>query len=803
MKYNEMLLTAAVTLTTVCCGVSDRQIGGDRIWYKSAADVYTEDQTRAFKNDEAWNLALPIGNGVLGGMVYGGIERERVQLSHKEMWSGGPSTTDNNPKAYESQQKVRDLLWQKKYTEAEKLMQQSQVCGNAGSGSGNADSNKVPYGSFQTLGDLFIDFETGDKISVTDYERELNLNDGVAKVSFRSGDGADVVREYFSSYPDGVMVIRLNSGVDGGLNFSTTINRPELSITESDGDELTMHGTLNSYIDGQDGLRYYVRMKVLNDGGECTVTGDKITVRGSDSATILLTAQTNYTGKHPSYLDPEFRETTKDVIARAESQGYDKLRSNHVKDHSALYGRVELKVANPLPDTIPTDVMIDRYKQGEINPRIEELLFKMGRYMLIASSRDNTILPANLQALWTNKLQSPWNGDYHMNINLQMNYMPAEVTNLSEMHTVLLDFVENLYEPASQTAKVHYNSDAWSVHTPVNPWGFTAPGEQYSWGAHIAATGWISSHFWEHYAFTMDKEYLSRIFPMLEKASQLYLDWLTVNPQTGLLVSGPSTSPENGFKTEGYTGALCMGPTHDHQVIRDLFNNTMEAAAILGIENDTISAIKEKCALLTPTKIGSDGRIMEWDEEYEETDPTHRHLSHLYGLFPGREITPDKTELTQAARLSMESRLKGMQHTVGWSTAWYGMLYARLYDGINAESMINNYVKSCISDNIFSNCWGVFQCDANFGITAAIAEMLIQSHNNGKVELLPALPPSWNTGEYKGLCARGGYVFDVKWENGKATEIYVTSKFDASPVISFNGTEQKVELKTAERTKLL
>ena len=431
---------------------------------------------------------------------------------------------------------------------------------------------------------------------------------------------------------------------------------------------------------------------------------------------------------------------------------------------------------------------------------LNELIFQYGRYLLISSSRPGT-LPANLQGIWANKIQTPWNGDYHTDVNIEMNYWAAEVTNLSEMHLPLFDLIENLVEPGEKTAKIQYNLNGWVVHPITNVWGYTSPGESASWGMHTGAGAWICSHIAEHYAFTGDKEFLSRMFPVLKTSVEFYLGWLIEDPKTGMLISGPAVSPENTFiAPDGSKSQISMGPAHDQEVIWQLFTDYLMAADELNITDDFTSRVSAAKNKLGGPKVGSDGRLMEWAEEFPEVEPGHRHISHLFALHPGSQINMEHTpELAAAAKKSLDFRIaNGGGHT-GWSAAWLISQYARLYDAEKAKENLNTVLQKSTSPNLFGQ-HPPFQMDANFGVTAGIAEMLIQSHQ-GVVELLPALPKEWSSGEVKGLRARGGFEVNMKWKDGILISANIKSHLGNKSVLRYLGKDLKLEMKEGESQK--
>lgn len=743
-----------------------------KLWYQSPANAAVKDGTDAWTDDVEWLKALPLGNGSLGAMVFGDVPMERIQLNEETMWSGSPQHSDN-PVAAENLQRIRRLLFEGRYREATELTNRTQVCTGAGSGSGNGKD--VPYGSFQTLGDLWIDFDCKDEY--TDYYRDLDLETAVATVSYTQ-DGVRYRREIFVSRPDQVMVVRMTADRRGALSFTCRMTRPERFTTSCEDGQLVMSGALN---DGHGGsnLRYMARLKAVTRGGETSCTDDALRVSGADEVILLLAASTDYRLDYPLYKGRDYVNITRCAIEQAGHKSYTSLLKAHLKEYEPYFDRVSLRLGGDESQDIPTDERLERVKQGADDEHLCELMFQYGRYLLIASSRPGT-MPANLQGIWANKVQTPWNGDYHTNVNIQMNYWPAEVANLSECQLPLFDLIASLVKPGHETARVQYGMGGWVVHPITNIWGYTSPGESSSWGMHPGGTGWLCQHICEHYRFTGDKDFLQRMYPVLKGAVEFYLDWLTVDPRSGKLVSGPAASPENSFVApDGSRAQISMGPTHDQQVIWQLFDDFGMASRELGIDDDLVHRVAAAKANLAPTKIGHDGRIMEWAEEFEEVEPGHRHISHLFAVHPGAQINMLQTpELAAAAGKSMDYRIAhGGGHT-GWSSAWLIIQYARLLRGEQAKGSLDTVLRRCVMPNLFTQ-HPPFQMDANFGTTAGIAEMLLQSHvyDNGAyvLQLLPALPAAWPDGEFTGLKARGGFEVSARWQAGRMVELRVKS----------------------------
>ena len=683
-----------------------------------------------------WNEATPLGNGMLGMMVFGGTTEERIQLNEKTLWSGWECGEYDNPETAKHLKEMQQLIFEGKYTEAQTLCNRYMVC----RGQGHHDALSA-FGSYQTAGDLYV---TLPEAPAEDYRRTLILDEGRAQVTYR-----EIKRDYFISYNYNTAVIRMQGCGGAQIRYA----RQNTTIIQDPG-EITAIGYLPTK------FTVLIRHEVRD--------GDLY---------IYATAATGYK------TDRDPHAVCRETLDRAMAAGYDTLLQDTKDYFSSMLNRVEIAFpACGSKDHIPTNL---RIANPEDDLGLVELYFNFGRYLLLCSSRG--ALPANLQGIWCQDYNAPWSADYHININIQMNYWFAEVCNLPELIDPFFNLIKLIAEKGKATAQIVYDCPGWVANFTTNPWGYTAPGCSPVYGAFATAGAWCLRHVKERWLYSGDDAILQEFYPIIKGASEFFLAYLVTDPRNGYLVTAPASSPENSFisPTDGASVNVCAGPTMDTAIIRELFEFNIQAANTLGLDGDFVKKLEEATAKLMPYCIGKYGQIMEWSEDFDEFEPGHRHMSHLYGLHPASQIRKSTPELFSAARKTLERRLAhGGGHT-GWSRAWIVNFFARLCDGNTAYDNIRALLKHSTLPNMFDN-HPPFQIDGNFGGTAGIAEMLLQSHDDC-IDILPALPDAWADGEFKGFMARGGCKVSAKWQGGRVISCRVEGKEGQAFRVRLNG----------------
>lgn len=771
------------------------------LWYNQPAEFFEE--------------SLVLGNGKLGSTVFGGVNSDKIYLNDATLWSGEPVNANMNPEAYKNIPAIREALKNENYKLAEELNKKIQ---------GKNSESFAPLGT--------LEINNSNKGKVSNYYRELDISNAISKVTYEI-DGVKFTREYFVSAPDQIMVIKLTSSKKGALNFDINSSSLLKSNVEVRNSMLKMNGyapihenegytVLPKYLDVKErGTRFTTLIQIKNTDGTVTSSNTTLGLKDATEALIYVSVATSFNGfdKNPATEGLNDKAIASENLNKAFSKTFDKLKNTHIADYQKFYNRVTLDLGKTTAPDLATDERLLRYSDGKEDKNLEILYFNYGRYLLISSSRTMGV-PANLQGIWNPYLSPPWSSNYTMNINLEENYWLAENTNLSEMHLPLLSFIKNLSVTGKISARTFYginegwsaghNSDIWAMTNPVGRFGKEEP----MWACWNTAGAWLSTHIWEHYVFTQDKNYLKNEgYPIMKGASQFFLNWM-ITDKNGNLITSPSTSPENQYVTpDGFVGATIYGGTADLAMIRECFDKTIKASKVLNIDADFRAKLETALSKLHPYQIGKKGNLQEWYYDWNDLDPKHRHQTQLFGLFPGNHITPLKTpDLAEASRKTLE--IKGDQ-TTGWSKGWRINLWARLWDGNHAYKMFRELLQYVDPDgkktekprrgggtypNLF-DAHPPFQIDGNFGGAAAVAEMLVQSDEN-EIRLLPALPDAWESGSVKGICARGGFEIAMEWNNKTLNKVVVSSKKGGKTMLIYGDTKREITLKKGEKKEI-
>ena len=742
MKHFKTYLAAMALALSGCQSATD-SCGTTELWYAQPAKV--------------WMESLPIGNGRLGAMTYGGIEEEKLALNESTMWSGQYNENQNKPFGREKMNQLRKLFFEGKLSEG------NRIAGD------NLHGNQTSFGTHLPIGDLKMQFIYPEG-KVTGYRRSLSLDEAVSSVSFNSG-GVNYKREYFATNPDNVLVLRLTADKQKSITMNMGLDLMRQADLSVEDNQLVFTGKVDFPLHGPGGVCFEGRIAVLADNGEVKMEQSGVGIKEADAVTLIVDVRTDY-------KSPDYKTLCADGVKKAAAKSYDELKQAHIKDYNTLYNRVSIHFGQDANRALPTDVRWKQVKEGKTDTGLDALFFQYGRYLTIASSRENSPLPIALQGFFNDNkaCNMGWTNDYHLDINTEQNYWAANVGNLAECNAPLFTYIKDLAHHGAKTAEVVYGCKGWTAHTTANVWGYTPASSTIIWGLFPMASSWIASHLWTQYEFTQDKQYLAETaYPLLKGNAQFILDFLAKDPKSGYLMTGPSISPENWFRTAGGEEMVAsMMPACDRELAYEILSNCVQASEILNTDREFADSLRTAIAQLPPIQLRANGAIREWFEDFEEAHPNHRHTSHLLALYPFSQITLEKTpELAEAARKTIENRLSAENwEDTEWSRANMICMYARLKDAQEAYKSVQLLQGKLSRENLMTVSPGgiagaegdIYSFDGNPAGTAGMAEMLVQNHE-GYVEFLPCLPDEWKEGSFKGLCIRGGAEVAAEWTN--------------------------------------
>ena len=742
MKHFKTYLAAMALALSGCQSATD-SCGTTELWYAQPAKV--------------WMESLPIGNGRLGAMTYGGIEEEKLALNESTMWSGQYNENQNKPFGREKMNQLRKLFFEGKLSEG------NRIAGD------NLHGNQTSFGTHLPIGDLKMQFIYPEG-KVTGYRRSLSLDEAVSSVSFNSG-GVNYKREYFATNPDNVLVLRLTADKQKSITMNMGLDLMRQADLSVEDNQLVFTGKVDFPLHGPGGVCFEGRIAVLADNGEVKMEQSGVGIKEADAVTLIVDVRTDY-------KSPDYKTLCADGVKKAAAKSYDELKQAHIKDYNTLYNRVSIHFGQDANRAVPTDVRWKQVKEGKTDTGLDALFFQYGRYLTIASSRENSPLPIALQGFFNDNkaCNMGWTNDYHLDINTEQNYWAANVGNLAECNAPLFTYIKDLAHHGAKTAEVVYGCKGWTAHTTANVWGYTPASSTIIWGLFPMAGSWIASHLWTQYEFTQDKQYLAETaYPLLKGNAQFILDFLAKDPKSGYLMTGPSISPENWFRTAGGEEMVAsMMPACDRELAYEILSNCVQASEILNTDREFADSLRTAIAQLPPIQLRANGAIREWFEDFEEAHPNHRHTSHLLALYPFSQITLEKTpELAEAARKTIENRLSAENwEDTEWSRANMICMYARLKDAQEAYKSVQLLQGKLSRENLMTVSPGgiagaegdIYSFDGNPAGTAGMAEMLVQNHE-GYVEFLPCLPVEWKDGSFKGLCLKGGAEATAEWTN--------------------------------------